>query len=357
MQRLFLILFVLVLAPGCRPAPEPRAPAEPRTTAVDGTSIAYLDTGEGPHTLVLIHGLGSYAKAWSKNVGALAKEYRVIAVDLPGYGGSDKPDAPYSMQYFAEVLHGLLGQLDVHHPVLVGHSMGGQIAITYALLYPEEYSGLVLTSPAGLETFDDGEAKWLAGAVTPEFTCAASDEAIYTRHAQNFYQMPADAHFMVEDRIAQRSAKDFVAYCTAVSRSVAGMLDFPVADRLGEIGKKTLVLFGKYDNLIPNPFLHGGSTVKLVEKQAKAIPHGEIEIFENAGHFAQFEVAEAWNARVLRFLRSLPPPPPKQATPPPEPAPAPEAAVVEPDADATPAPDGEPEPELTAPETGAEVEP
>ena len=312
---------------------------------------------------MLIHGLGSYAKAWTKNVAALAKEHRVIAIDLPGYGSSDKPDAPYSMTYFAEVLHGLLAQLDVHQPVLVGHSMGGQIAITYALQYPDAYRGLVLTSPAGLETFTDGEAKWLAQAVTPEFTCAASDEAIYTRHAQNFYEMPADAHFMVDDRIAQREAEDFGAYCTAVSRSVAGMLDFPVADRLGEIDRETLVLFGKYDALIPNPFLHGGSTVKLVEKQAKAIPQvGDRDLreggtlrpvrsrgrLERPGSCSSCAPSLSPAPRTEAAEPSAPaaapstPAPAAEPDPAPTPAAAPEA-VPEPDPEPTPTPTPDPE--------------
>ena len=327
-----LALGLGVLLGGCKPAPRIASfdeldyglPVE--TADVGGTELAYVDMGEGPQTLVLIHGLGSYMPAWSNNLAPLAADARVIALDLPGYGRSDKPNAPYSMRYFVAKVRGLLETLEVENPVLVGHSMGGQIALTYALMYPDEVHALVLASPAGLETFDDGEAKWLAQAVTPEFTCLASNEAIYSRHVGNFHAMPKAAEFMVEDRVAMKSASEFPQYCLAVSRSVAGMLDGPVHDRLPTLSVPTLVTFGKNDNLIPNPFLHGGSTQRLVEREAKRIPGAEVVVLPKAGHMAHFERANAWNTAVLQFVRALPP-------------------VPEPEAEAEPEPEAEAEPE------------
>ncbi len=324
-----------VLLGGCKPAPRIASFDEldyglrVETAVVGGTELAYVDMGEGPQTLVLIHGLGSYMPAWSNNLKVLAADARVIALDLPGYGRSDKPNAPYSMRYFVAKVRGLLETLEVDNPVLVGHSMGGQIALTYALMYPDEVRALVLASPAGLETFEDGEAKWLAQAVTPEFTCLASNEAIYSRHVGNFHAMPKEAEFMVEDRVAMKSASEFPQYCLAVSRSVAGMLDGPVHDRLPTVSVPTLVTFGKNDNLIPNPFLHGGSTQRLAEREAKRIPGADVVVLPKAGHMAHFERANAWNAEVLQFVRALPPVPEHQPEPAsePEPEPDPEPAL------------------------------
>lgn len=312
---------------------------------VGGTSIAYAEMGHGDRTIVLIHGLGSYMPVWKNNAPELATDYRVIAIDLPGYGKSDKPKATYTMKYFARQVRGLLDELGVDKPVLVGHSMGGQVAMTYALLYPEKYDALVLTSPAGFETFEDGEAKWLAQAVSPAFTCAADDESIYARHVGNFHRMPKDAHFMVEDRIALKGDPSFPDYCEAVSKSVAGMLDEPVYDDLPKIAQPVLVLFGKNDNLIPNPFLHGGNTTKVAEKGVEKLPNAELVVLEKAGHMAQFEVADEWNSAVRSFLGNLPAPTVSVA-PEPKPEPEPEVAA-EPEPVPEPAPEPEPEPEPT----------
>lgn len=313
-----LPLFTLLFLPACKPTmgqafaelryPEPVA--DVRTVQVGRVTVAYTDQGQGPDTLVLIHGLGSYLPAWKNNVAALARRHRVIAIDLPGYGKSSKRnDYAYSMEFFATTVQGVVEALGVEHPILVGHSMGGQIALTHALRYPGKARALVLTSPAGLETFEDGEAQWLADAVTDEFTCKATPEAIYARHVQNFHRMPKDAHFMVTDRVAVIGGADFPQYCRAVSRSVRAMLDEPVYERLPEVGVPVLVLFGKVDQLIPNPFLHGGSTERLAAKTVPRLPRAELVMLPRAGHFAQLEQAEAWNAAVLAFLGKLPPRP------------------------------------------------
>ncbi|MBK6921341.1 MAG: alpha/beta hydrolase [Deltaproteobacteria bacterium] len=277
-------------------------PVDTTTVAVGTAKIAVHDTGKGERTLVLIHGLGSSMPAWQRNIDALAQRYRVVAIDLPGYGKSTKGNYAYSMAFFAQAVRGVVRELQLGRVTLVGHSMGGQIAMTYALDYPEDVEALVLTSPAGLEAFEDGEARWLAGTVTPEFTCAADAEAVWLRHTQNFHRTPKAAEFMVRDRLAVVGGPDFQAYCMAVSRSVAGMIDGPVLHRLHDLDLPTLVLFGNDDGLIPNPFLHGGSTERLAKKAVAQMPDAELVMLEKAGHMAQFEAAEQWNQAVLRFL-------------------------------------------------------
>ncbi len=274
---------------------------------VAGTRIAYADEGHG-EPLVLLHGLGGYIPSWTKNLEALAEHHRVIAVDLPGFGKSDKPAVPYTMSYFAEVVHELVQRLGLVRPVVIGHSMGGQIAIHYALRHPDRVRALVLSSPAGLETFSPTEAAWLRGAVTPAFTYYASDEVVHARHAANFATLPGDAAFLVDDRIAIKHAREFEAYCQAISSCVAGMLAEPVHAQLPELAPPTLVLFGDRDGLIPNPFLHHGRTGTLAQREVDRIPNARLHLLERAGHLAQFEAASAWNAAVVDFLGALPPP-------------------------------------------------
>jgi pimeloyl-ACP methyl ester carboxylesterase len=344
------LVFALGVGSGCNPVAGTAFAdidygLQTKTVRVGTADIAYVEMGSGKRTLVLIHGLASYLPAWKNNLAALSRDYRVIAIDLPGFGKSSKANYAYSMEFYAKVVRGVIRELDLARPTLVGHSMGGQIAMTYALMYPDRLEALVLTSPAGLEAYDDGEAQWLAQAVTPEFTCAADDESIYVRHTQNFHRMPKDAAFMVDDRIAVRGGPDFDSYCTAVSRSVAGMLDAPVVDRLGQIAVPTLVLFGEYDRLIPNPLLHGGSTVALAQRAVKRIPGARLEILDKAGHMAQFERAAQWNERVLDFLARTDAPPAGAGSRAPVPAPSDgPTPLYEPGTDPDDAPPDAPDP-------------
>ena len=86
--------------------------------------LAYIDEGKGSETILMIHGLGSYLPAWKKNIGELSKNYRVIAVDLPGYGKSSKIPHSGLMTFYAEVIADFIQKLELGPVNLAGHSMG-----------------------------------------------------------------------------------------------------------------------------------------------------------------------------------------------------------------------------------------
>jgi len=273
-----------------------------KTVAVRNINIAMIDEGQGDETLILIHGLGTNAKGWIKNIPVLSKKYRVIALDLPGYGKSDKGYYDYSMSFYAKVLKELMDALNINQAVLAGHSMGGQIAITAALEYPDKVKKLILISPAGFERFTDGEAAWMKNAMKVEFIKDTPIRNIDINLKANFYNYPKDAEFMITDRIQIRSASDFEDYCYAVSRNVAGMLDGKVYMHLSDIKQPTLIMFGENDGLIPNPYLHGGFTADIAEIGKDEIPNNTVHIFPKCGHFVQFEKADEANQAILNFL-------------------------------------------------------
>ena len=268
---------------------------------VRNLEVGYIDQGRGD-VVVLIHGLGTNAKGWIRNIPALAEDHRVIALDLPGYGYSSKKAYPYSMSFYATVLKELLTGLGVDHATLVGHSMGGQIAMVAALEHPDMVDRLVLISPAGFETFTDGEGDWMRRAVSAEFVKDTTIRGIAVNLKSNFRHTPPAADFMITDRIQVRGASDFGDYCTAVSLNVAAMLDHPVYDDLEKIKQPTLVLFGEEDNLIPNRFLHGGFTRDVAAEGMAKLPNAELVMVADCGHFVQFEHPDQANRAILDFL-------------------------------------------------------
>lgn len=116
---------------------------------IENTRVRYVEAGVGP-AVVLIHGnAGSVDDFDFERLGLLCREHRVIAVDRPGHGKSARPtDADAKLQYQAHLLHETLSHLGVTHPVLVGHSWGGSLALAYAVQYPTELSAIVLLAPA-----------------------------------------------------------------------------------------------------------------------------------------------------------------------------------------------------------------
>ncbi len=269
---------------------------------VKNIRVAMIDEGSSDQVLILIHGLGSNAKGWIKNIPELSKEYRVIVLDLPGYGKSQKGYFEFSMDFYAEVLKELIDQLNAGSVTLVGHSMGGQIAITSALNYPDMVDNLVLISPAGIEKFTEGEAAWFKKAVTAEFVKDTPIRNIDINLKSNFYNYPQDAEFMITERIQMRGAEGFDLYCYAVAQNVAAMVDGLVYDRLSDIKQPTLIIFGENDGLIPNPYLHGGFTEDIGKIGDELIPDSKLIMVPECGHFVQFEKAAVVNQAILNFL-------------------------------------------------------
>jgi pimeloyl-ACP methyl ester carboxylesterase len=270
----------------------------------DEIVIAYADEGKGDQTIIFIHGLGSYMPAWKKNISVLKNNYRCIAIDLPGYGKSSKAKYDGSMQFYARVVSQFIDALALKNVVLAGHSMGGQISITAALAFPDKINKLILAAPAGFEQFDKGQKQWFREVFTPDLVKFTSVEAIKTNLAFNFYNMPDDATFMIKDRIEMRSAKeDFAWYCYIVPENVKGMVNAPVFDYLKDIKQPVLTLFGKYDNLIPNRYLNGGTTEKYAREGAEHIPDCQLIMVDKAGHFVQFEQPDVFNQAVIEFLK------------------------------------------------------
>jgi pimeloyl-ACP methyl ester carboxylesterase len=269
----------------------------------DQIELAYIDQGNGQETLLMIHGLGSYLPCWNKNVEGLKKHFRCLAVDLPGYGKSSKDDYPCTMDFYANVLYEFVQRMELPYVHLVGHSMGGQIAMTFALKYPELVGKLVLASPAGFESFSDKDVEWLRSVVSANGIKRASVREIGENIKYNFYQFPSDAEFMIQDRLNMRQADDFDWYCQSVARSVVGMAEQRISDYLGKIRQPTLVFFGENDNLIPNRFIHPGNTRELAEAGAQKIPQAELALLAQTGHFSQFEQAGAFNVVVTYFLQ------------------------------------------------------
>lgn len=278
-------------------------PLETKLLDVDGIEVAYHEQGQGPITLVMIHGLGSYMPAWLNNIEGLKDKYRIIALDLPGYGRSSKANYHYSMAFFADVVQAALQKLAPRDQVvLMGHSMGGQIAMTHALRYPGQAKGLVLVSPAGLETFEPGEGGWLRDVVTAKLVTLTTPESIWRNLDHNFYDMPAEAEFMALDRIRVIGGADFADYAYANSRSVAAMIEGPVYAELDKIKVPTLVIYGEQDWLIPNPILHGGATVDVAQDGVARFPDARLVMIPEAGHMVQFERAPEVNQAVGEFL-------------------------------------------------------
>jgi pimeloyl-ACP methyl ester carboxylesterase len=120
------------------------AQPDTKTARYSGGSVVYDNYGKGPRAVVLVHGWTCSKEFWKANTPALAASWRVIAIDLPGHGASDKPETKYSMEFFARSIDAVLRDAKVDRAVLVGHSMGTPVIRQFYRLYPEKAEALVV---------------------------------------------------------------------------------------------------------------------------------------------------------------------------------------------------------------------
>ena len=124
-------------------------PGVSRYATIGGIRTHYVLAGQGK-PVVLIHGLGASVATWRDNLAPLAERLTVYAVDLPGHGDSDKPDISYDADSMIEFVRAFVDHLSIENPALVGHSLGGGLALITALAHPELLSRLVLVSSGAL---------------------------------------------------------------------------------------------------------------------------------------------------------------------------------------------------------------
>src|SRR3954449_4425157 len=124
-------------------------PLTRETRVVHGHRRAFVRAGSGP-PLLLLHGIGNTAQTWAGVMGRLAESHTVIAPDLLGHGDSDKPRGDYSIAAYANGMRDLMSVLDIEQATVVGHSLGGGIALQFAYQFPERCERLALVGSGGL---------------------------------------------------------------------------------------------------------------------------------------------------------------------------------------------------------------
>ncbi len=274
----------------------------------DPPMVEYVELNpDGRETMLFVHGLGSNLKFWRYQLDTFAGEgYRVVALDMLGYGKSDKPATfPYSMEAMADVVHELAQALDIERPILVGHSMGGHIALTYAIRFPDDLSALILTSPAGFEVFSRREKVWFRDAFSSALVKGATEEAIWGNvRSNNFGRWRPEYEWLIEERVRVAKTPEFDQYAYANVKSVQGLTqtDF-VRQNLDRIKVPTLIVYGTRDRLIPNPFMHGGATGDVMAYGHAHIKGSQMIPLAGCGHMVQIDCSQPFNEDVREFLR------------------------------------------------------
>jgi pimeloyl-ACP methyl ester carboxylesterase len=273
---------------------------ESKTIVLHGRGLNYVQEGSGP-VILLIHGMAGTLDNWREVIEPLARLYTVVAPDLPGHGGSAPSNGDYSLGALAAVLRDLLVGLGHERATLVGHSLGGGIAMQVSYQFPELTERLVLVSSGGLgpEVSAILRAAALPGADAFIAATAALGSTVGSRVGRGLAAVglrPSADVAEVARGYASLVDRDRRAAFLATLHAVVGTRGQRVnaSDRfyLAD-GMPVLIMWGARDPIIP--VQHG------VNAHA-AIPGSRLEIFDGAGHLPQLEAPGHFIALLERFM-------------------------------------------------------
>lgn len=261
---------------------------------IEGVRLHYQEKGTGT-PLILLHGYTSSTYSWKDVFEPLSKNFRVIAVDLKGFGFSGKPDGDYTRRAQAVLVAHLLNYLKIERTWLAGNSMGGEIALNLALQNPQRVAGLILIDSTGIvvsggSSFAPSYAKipFVARALTA--LALTSDRLVREGLEKSFY----DDAKINDERVAYyyRPLRTRGGQLAAL-RARTQAAQFPIEQDLNKLSAPTLIIWGAEDAVIP---LEAGRRLNSLIKDSKLV------VIEKCGHLPQEEIPGRVLSEAVNFI-------------------------------------------------------
>jgi pimeloyl-ACP methyl ester carboxylesterase len=268
------------------------APPGATYAEIDGVRLRYEDSGGTGPAVVMLHGFASSLETWDDVVPALSPSFRVVTLDLKGFGFSERPEGDYSPGAEAKLVLGLMDRLGIAQAAVVAHSWGSSVALALALAAPERVTKLALYDA------------WVYSDQLPTFflwaRVAGLGEAMfwlwYAERADERMDLAFyDPSYATEDMAeAIDSYMDKPGSVAAALAAVRGQQLEELEVRFSEIEVPTLLLWGREDRVVP---------VGVGERLSREVPHSRLVVYPRCGHFPMVEAAEASTVELLSFLQ------------------------------------------------------
>ena len=274
---------------------------EERSIDVNGLPTRYLTAGMGP-PLVLLHGVGDNALDWQWVLPALARTQRVYALDLPGSGGSTKPDVGYSPAFFTRFLSAFLDALDIERAAVVGNSLGGLVSLRLALSEPSRVSALGLVASAGLGREVTYALRSLALPGYGRLAVAwgkrppgAAQRAL-GRSTLLFARPRRVPPMWLKEQYRLARLPGFLEAQLATVRAQVGLKGQRevVVDRLAQLEVPTILVWGTRDRVVP---------YSQAKEAFSRLQEGSLELISDCGHSPHVEQPERFVSSLGRFLK------------------------------------------------------
>lgn len=301
-------LCLLSLLTGACSSPSPIPPYfEPleripiKTVIVDDQRIAYLDVGNGP-PVILIHGFGGSMWQWEHQQQALAQDFRVLTLDLPGSGLSDKPDIEYRPDQLLDFVVGFMDAIQIPEATLVGNSMGAGLAIGMALEHPTRVSKLVLigglpqqillklTSPSMKRALESRAPAWVVSFGNWLFGGFMTESIL-----RELVYDPALLTPAVIERSNRNRRRPGLIKPIMAARNALPLWETGFATRLNSLTHSAMIIWGEQDRVFPR---------SVGEELHHMIPGSQLITVPGAGHLPQWEKPDLVNSVLIGYIHS-----------------------------------------------------
>jgi haloalkane dehalogenase len=267
-----------------------------RAIEANGRTIAYRELGTGPAT-ILLHGWPTSSLLWADVMPAMAGRGRVIAMDLPGFGGSDKPtDVRYTFGFFTSAIDALLGELDIEQVAVVGHDLGGPLALRWALDNPDRVTRVALLNTLVYPEFS---------AEVVEFVTSLADPVSRVRvtspeQLAGLIRLGVSDPAHVSDELLAAMLEPFGSEQSRTALALAGIgLErkgfADLAQRLPQLRVPLRIVYGMRDRLLPD-------VAETMARVGRDVPQADVTALADCGHFVQLDAPAEVGRLLSEFL-------------------------------------------------------
>jgi haloalkane dehalogenase len=266
------------------------------TVQVDDLTLAYRELGSGPPVL-LLHGWPTSSFLWRDVMPPIARRNRVIALDLPGFGGSDKPlEARYGFEFFERAIDGFLAALDIDELGLAVHDLGGPVGVHWALSRQERVSRLALLNTLLYPEFSEAVLEFIKACTTPDLreqlTSPAGLEAAMRLGLADEANLTDEVIAGVREPFQTDESRRALANA-AVGLELEGFQE--IGSGIAELRVPVRVVYGEQDRILPD-------VAETMARVKRDVPAAVITALPNCGHFLQEEAPEEIGELLAEFF-------------------------------------------------------
>jgi haloalkane dehalogenase len=263
---------------------------------VNGLSIAYRDVGSGPPVL-LLHGWPTSSFLWRSVMAPIARANRVIAPDLPGFGGSDKPlDVTYDFDLFESAIDGLLEALDIDAAGLAVHDLGGPVGVHWALHRPGRVTKLAILNTLLYPDFSEAVMAFIKACSEPELreqlTSPAGLEAAMGLGLADEANLTEDVVAGVREPFADDDSRRALA-AAGIGLPLEGFAE--IERGLPSLAIPVRIIYGERDRILPD-------VAQTMARVKRDLPQAEVTALPDCGHFLQEEAPDRIGDELARFF-------------------------------------------------------